>query len=411
MEKRVYRENPLKVAVRVVGAVIALLAGSFLLFTFVLPSAPSRRGISVDMVILSLPIGVMLLTLLVAWLVIKKRTVTIDASGCEVFAKRPGSSGQFETERFLWHDVTGTFLRSETFTIRNSTQTNYLFGVYANGREFFLMERTFLDENLKNLIADVNRATPHLGYAWEECRADETRRILEAVPPFCKVELQPGAAQTAQSANQTAAAPNINANLAAQFATTPNQTVANPAVPKIQTKKQKKQNAIGSLIAALVLTLAIAGFMFWDYSEQKKRYDYQSRVPSFDFKTGKTIPKPPPPFEYVFGDSGLMPVIIICGAVSALMFVGSIFAFNEYRKTIETPEMVAEDARREAIENSPEVKEAGRGIRRAMLFRILVFSPIIVMLFFKTHYTIYFGYLVIAAIVIGIHTYVLMRRR
>jgi len=40
MGKRVYRENPLKLAIRVVGAVIVLLWGSFLLFTFVFPSAP-----------------------------------------------------------------------------------------------------------------------------------------------------------------------------------------------------------------------------------------------------------------------------------------------------------------------------------------------------------------------------------
>lgn len=416
MEKRVYRENPLKFAIRVVGAVIVLLYGSFLVVTFVIPSAPSKRGLLVDAIIISLPVGIMLFTLLILWLVIKKRTVTIDADGCEVFAKRPGSGGEFQAERFFWRDVTGTFLSSETYTIRNSTQTNYLFGVYANGRKIFLMERTFLDQNLKNLIADVNQATRHLGYAWEECRADETRPILESVSPFCKVAFNLAAVQAANFTNPSAAdsaAPISNTNQqAAQFTPAPVRTVANPAVPKLVTKKQKKRNAVGALLAALVLALVTVGFMFWDYREQKKRYDSSSHALIFDFKTGKMIPKPPrPPFQYSFGASGLSTFIVICGGISALMFIGSIITFNDYRKTVETPAMVAEDARREAMENSPEVKEVGRAIRGAMLFRILVFSPIIVMLFFKPHYAIYFGYLVIAAIVVGIHTYILMRRK
>ena len=49
------------------------------------------------------------------------------------------------------------------------------------------MDKTFLTQNLKNLVADVSAATKHLPYAWKECSPDETRPILENVVPFCKV--------------------------------------------------------------------------------------------------------------------------------------------------------------------------------------------------------------------------------
>lgn len=127
----------------------------------------------------------MLVTLLIAWLTIKKRAVTIDLIGCEIVAKRP--FGKPEVERFQWKDVSAVYITSESHTINNSTQTNYKFSVFADGRTIYLTDKTFLNKNLKNLVADTSAATKHLGYVREECRADETRPILEAVAPFCKI--------------------------------------------------------------------------------------------------------------------------------------------------------------------------------------------------------------------------------
>lgn len=156
------------------------------LFTYIFPSRPSTPSENMAGIIgFGLAFGVMLLTLLIAWLVIKKRSIKVDLIGFETTIKRP--FGPPEIERFEWKDVSAVNLRSQSYRIRNSTQTSYLLSVSANGREIYLMDKTFLTQNLKNLVADVGAVPKHLGYIWEECRADETRPILETVAPFYKI--------------------------------------------------------------------------------------------------------------------------------------------------------------------------------------------------------------------------------
>ena len=186
MEKRVYQESPLKVAVNVVIGIVVLFLFAMFLFTYIVPTRPSTpKEQTFIVIIVGVVFGIIFLTLLICWLVIKKRSVTADSIGCEVTASRP--FGQTEIQRFEWKDVAAVNLSSSSTTFKNSTQTSYKLSVSANGREIHLMDKTFLTQNLKNLVADVSAATKHLAYAWEECRPDETRPILETVAPFCKI--------------------------------------------------------------------------------------------------------------------------------------------------------------------------------------------------------------------------------
>lgn len=398
MEKRVYKETPLRIAVIAVLSIIGFfaVAGFLISLTPSRPMSPNEKTaavISVAVILL-----VMFGTLFVMWLAIKRREVTIDTTGAEVVVKRP--LGQNTGERFLWQEVAATLILSETYTVRHSTQTSYKFGVaLADGRIVYLFDKTFLDLKLRNLIRDVNQATKErLGYVWEECRASETRPILAAVAPFCKIAL-----------TEEAARRNGMVNSLISPASVVSQPIRNPAAPKIETKKHLRRDWLSSLGAALILGAIATGFVGWDYYRQKN--DWERMSPStFNFKTGKSTPIEKSPFAYEFGDSGLLPVIVIVGALGAVLFAAAIHTHNKWRKTIETPEMLAEDARREKIENSPEVKEIGRQRMRGIAFRLLVFAPIIVMLFLKTHYSIYFGYLVFAALAIGVQTYLAMRR-
>jgi len=390
MEKRVYRESPLKVAVIVVAGVIGFMLFALFLFTYVFPSAPSTPSENMGGIIgFGSAIGIMLLTLLILWLTIKKRAITVDLTGCEVVLKRP--FGQPETERFLWKDVSAVNIRSQSYTIRNSTQTNYVFSVIADGQAIYLMDKTFLTQNLKGLVADVSAATKHLLYAWEECRPNETRPILETAAPFCKISLDPNAVRV------------VNQNVYQN---------TNPGIgPVLLTKKQTIQNAQVLLITTLILTAITLAFVGWDYHEQKKRWEYNARIPSIDFNTGKTIEKPPPPpMKYVLGDSGLMPFIVICGLVSLGTFVLGIYVFSSSRRMIETPEMFAADAERETIENSPEVKRIVRTNLILWLSTPIVSIPVPFMAVYKVHYVIVFGYIFFVAAVVGILYFVLPRR-
>lgn len=395
MEKRIYSETPLRVAVIVVLSVIGffVIAGFLVSLTPSRPMSPGEK--TAGLIGIAAVLFLMFGTLFVAWLVIKKRDVVIDSTGAEIITKRP--FGQSVSEHFLWKDVAATFVLSEVYTIRNSVQISCKFGAaLADGRIVYLFDKTFLDLKLRNLIRDVNQATgKRLGYVWEECRADETRPILAAVPPFCKIALTEEAAREAIQSNAPVSVVS--------------QTIENPAAPKILTKKKMRQNWLFGLSFALVLWAIAAGFSFLDYYEQKNSWEKIS-TSRYDFNAGKSVFVQKPPFVYKFGSSGLLPIIFMVGALGFVFFASAVHSHGKWRKTVETPEMIAEDARREKIENSKEVREIARQRTKGVAFRLLVFAPIILMLFFKTHYSIYFGYLVFAALAIGIHAYLAMRR-
>ena len=116
----------------------------------------------------------------------KKRTIAVDFVGCEITTSRP--FGQSQTERFEWKNVTSTSILSQSYETDGGSKEEHTFKVSATGKSIDLITRgTFLRRDLVKLMATVNAATPHLPYIWEECRKNETRRILDTVTPYCKI--------------------------------------------------------------------------------------------------------------------------------------------------------------------------------------------------------------------------------
>lgn len=189
METRIYEETPLKIAVRLcVGIVAFFIVVAF--FVSFLPSHPMTPNAKLGGAVgIGLALTVIFGTLLIAWLVIKKRKVIVDYKGVEVFAKRP--LGKTETAQVSWKDITAVDIESLSGRVKNSNITSYKLSIIANGQRVYLMANTFYDLNFSSLVRDVGKATTHLGYVWETCKASETRPILDSVPPFCKVSLLP----------------------------------------------------------------------------------------------------------------------------------------------------------------------------------------------------------------------------
>lgn len=168
------------------------------------------------------------------------------------------------------------------------------------------------------------------------------------------------------------------------------------------TKKLKKQSGISSLIASLVLAVIIGGLLYWDYREQKNFYNIFGRGVSIDFKTGKPIPNyQPPPFEYRVGKSGLLPVLLIMGAVGLFVFGLSITEFVQAAKTHETQEMIAEDMSRETIQNSPEMKRYSRDRLILQLAPFVLLAPVPFIAVYKLGIYVFLVYIIFVAIVIG----------
>lgn len=191
LDTRIYEEAPLKIAVRVCLGIVGLfiVIGIFVSFLPSRPMSESAKWGGFIGVVMAL--GAIFGTLLIAWLVIKKRRVIVDYKGVEVFAKRP--FGQAETAQVLWKEVTAVDV--ESLSSSGSTITSYKLSVTANGQKIYLMDRSFYDLNFSNLVRDVGKATEHLGYVWELCRTNESRPILDTVPPFCKVAISETAPQ------------------------------------------------------------------------------------------------------------------------------------------------------------------------------------------------------------------------
>lgn len=144
---------------------------------------------------------------------------------------------------------------------------------------------------------------------------------------------------------------------------------------KIETKRQSRKNAVAWLVMGLVFALGAGGFAYWDYREQVKFYNFWERGSGLDFKTGKPIPNyQPPPFKYSYEKMAFLPYIIIFGAVSLLILFLAISEFQKSAQLVETPEMLAADAEREKIENSPEV------IRNGLINLILRLLPYVVLI-------------------------------
>jgi hypothetical protein len=183
MQKQIYTQSLWKVK-------YILLAGFMALFWFLpfLTQAPMRDETDqnfLDMFLIS-AIAVSLITALIIWLTMKKSTVAVDLVGCEITTKRPFS--QAETKRFEWKNVTSTSIFSQTYYGDGGRVVEHTLRVSVKGRSFDLITRgTVLRRDLVKLMALVNAATPHLSYFWEERWAKETRRVLNRVPPYCKI--------------------------------------------------------------------------------------------------------------------------------------------------------------------------------------------------------------------------------
>lgn len=188
METKTYRDKSLKVPAIVISVIGAAL---IVLILYVLVAEEDTANRNVTIFSLGVPVLILFATLLAAWLLIKKRTVTLDSLGAQVVAKRP--LGEETVEQFFWRDVTAVNLISETTKTRRSTMTHYRLSVaVSDGREIFLTNKRWLGDDLKNLLADVGAATKdHLGYVWENESAAETRLLIASVPPFRLVSLDP----------------------------------------------------------------------------------------------------------------------------------------------------------------------------------------------------------------------------
>ena len=253
------------------------------------------------------------------------------------------------------------------------------------------MDKSLNDLNFMYLLRDVNRATTHLDYAWERCRADETRSILDATPPFCKVSLNPQAVSNKE-------------------VQTFMPTVQNPTVPKLETKKQTRKNASVWMVIGLVLALGAGGFAYWDYREQVRFYNIFERGINIDLKTGKQIPNfQPKPFNYRYDKMVFLPHIIIFGAVSLLFLWAGVHEFRKSQKMVETPKMIEADAERERIENSPEVKRAGRIDLILQLLPFAVLVPVPFIAAYGLGAKVFAVYIFFAAIVVGAAYYFVPR--
>lgn len=183
MQKQIYTQSLWKVKYILLAGFIAL----FWLFAFLIQVPnPNETGTHILNIFLISAIAVSLISILIIWLTMKKRTVAVDLVGCEITTKRPFS--QAETKRFEWKNVTSTSVFSQTYYGEGGRVVEHTFKVSVKGKSFDLITRgTVLKRDLVKLMAAVNAATPHLSYFWEECWAKETRRILNRVPPYCKI--------------------------------------------------------------------------------------------------------------------------------------------------------------------------------------------------------------------------------
>lgn len=142
-----------------------------------------------------------------------------------------------------------------------------------------------------------------------------------------------------------------------------NQSAGKSFPPNIETKKQIRRSGITFLAVSLILALGAVGFLYWDYRQQVKFYNFWERGSGLDFKTGKPIPNyQPPPYRFRYDRMVFLPYIVILGSVSMLIFLLGAAELRKSSKMIETENMRRADAEREAFENSPEIKKIfGKG--------------------------------------------------
>src|SRR4028119_1046755 len=103
MQKQIYAQSLWKVKYISLAGFIAL----FWLFAFLIQVPnPNETGTDILNIFLISAIAVSLISMLIIWLAMEKRTIAIDLVGCEITTKRP--FGQAETKRFEWENVTST---------------------------------------------------------------------------------------------------------------------------------------------------------------------------------------------------------------------------------------------------------------------------------------------------------------
>ena len=128
------------------------------------------------------------MALLVPFSFMTTRTVTCDASACEVKTKSLWRN--FGSQRFRWDDVQATKIVVQDHTgYTRDTQTwksVHLF-VVVNGNEVELLRKQNMTRGFAALVATTNDMTPHLPYAWVKLKEVNGLRVLENNAYYCKV--------------------------------------------------------------------------------------------------------------------------------------------------------------------------------------------------------------------------------
>lgn len=84
MEIKTYRDKSLRVPAIIISIISGVLT---VLILYVFVGEENNRNRNVTVALLGVPVGIMFATLLAAWLLIKRRTVSVDSLGARVFAK------------------------------------------------------------------------------------------------------------------------------------------------------------------------------------------------------------------------------------------------------------------------------------------------------------------------------------
>jgi len=131
------------------------------------------------------------LALLLPFSFMTTRTVTCDASACEVKTKSLWRN--FGSQRFRWGDVQATKIvvqEHQGYTRGTSTWFSVHLFVVVNGNEVELLRKQNMTRGFADLVAAVNHWTPHLPYAWVKPKEVFTRRVIENNAYYCKVARQ-----------------------------------------------------------------------------------------------------------------------------------------------------------------------------------------------------------------------------
>jgi hypothetical protein len=138
--------------------------------------------------------GILLSTLLIMLLVYNvtpQRRVICDSEGCEVTVS--SKWGRSHTYRFAWKEVTGTRIGKTTVGSGQYRSEYVHLNVDTRSGEWELLRmNNVFRKDFAELVAIVNRMTPHLPYMWVTREEADTAKIVEeGAGSYCKVARAP----------------------------------------------------------------------------------------------------------------------------------------------------------------------------------------------------------------------------